>query len=265
MDAAALLGVVIAGVRDAGLTVVDDLDGRPGGAPPDQSASVSLDRPFDLDGALLDTRRVQAALRVRMRLRLRRGQAWAELRAAELAHRLCITLPELPLGGTGVGGPVIAPPGGRRLSDDAITARMRMRLLTGAPQHGLQHQAGALEALRAVAHEVMRPRPGVDQVTLPSSLELRAVGQDLGVLEADLVLTLDPLIESALRPAHAAIIAGMRAAGRRVDDDGSGRVVDLLEQRDPRAADVRLVSYAGFTLSRVDDAIDLEATFPVVL
>lgn len=264
MRAADLLAPVIAAVREVGLTVVDDLDGRAAGPPPESAATITLERPFDADGVLLDTQRVQAEMRLVFRLSLRRGQAWAEMRAAELAHRLSLRLPEVPLGGDGVGGPLIGPPRPVALTDAEVTARVRLRLLTANPERGLEHSAGAVEGLRAVAHALMLPRPGVDEVILPSSLDLRTIAAGVGVLEADVVLALDPLMPEAYRLAHAAMVAALRSAGRRVEDDGSGRVVDLLDQRDPRCADLRLQSYAGWTLTKTD-AVEARATFPAFL
>lgn len=254
-----MLPEVIDAVRAVGLTVIDDLDGRAVGPPPDLSATLDLQRPADADGVLLDTRRLGAELRVAFTLRLRRGLAWAELRAAEIAHRLAIALPELQTDA------VIVPPGGRVLADVGVVATARLRLLGQFSAGRFEQQAEIVEQLRTVGNALMMPTPGVDEVELPSSLDATPLEDvPLELLEADLRLHLDPLKPDAYRTAFGVMVRALRSARRRVDDDGTGRVADLLAQRDPQAADVRLVSYAGWSITRQPDALQASATFPVL-
>ena len=111
----------------------------------------------------------------------------------------------------------------------------------------------------------MMPVPGIDEVELPGALDaIPLEGVPLEVLEADLRLHLDPLRPGAYRTAFEVLVRALRSAGRRVDDDGTGRVTDLLAQRDPRAADVRLIGYSGWTIAREADTVRASATFPVL-
>jgi hypothetical protein len=179
------------------------------------------------------------------------------MQAAELCHRLVIALPELALDS------VLLPPSPRRLTLDPITARVRLRVLVEGPVEDIEHVADAAEVIRAVGLALMTPASDVDEVTLPSSLDVRALTETLGIVEADLGLVLDPLRPDIYQHAHATMTAALRGAGRRVDDDGGGRVADLPAQRDHAATDIRLVSYAGWSLTGTE-AVDLSAVFPVV-
>lgn len=254
-----ILPAVIAAIRDVGGLVVDDIDGRVGRAPPSAGGTftLTLTRSVDADGVLLATGRLGGELRVNAAFDLRGGRAHAEHRAAEVCHRLVVALPELAI------EEVLSPPPPRRNTRDPITARARLRLLAPGPVTDIEHVAEAAEAIRTAGLALMMPTGDVDEVTLPSSLEVRALTDTLGLVEADLALRLDPLRPHIYRAAHAAIVAALRGAGRRVDDDGSGRVAPLADQRDPAAADVRLVSYAGWQIGGAA-AVEAVARFPVI-
>lgn len=249
-------GAVVGELERLGLGVVDDLTGRTGGQPPDSAFAVTVTTAADRDGILLDTTRVAAQVIIEGVLAISAGQAFTEYRAAKIAHD---TLLALPLALASIDA-VLELPAGRRNDNDEVLAQVALRTLQG-PMLDDRRVAEAVEVARTAGQAVLAPVVGVDEVVWPRGVAQREITEAVSVVECELGFYLDPFDPSAYRAAHEAMVTALRGAGLRVSDDGTGRVSDLFDQREPGASDIRLIDYGGWSIDLDPDEHELRMRF----